>query len=250
MPFWYLLSLITILGLIWGSFVGALCSRWPKGESVANGRSRCDNCEKVIAGYDLVPLVSYLVLRGKCRNCGRKIGDEIFAIELVAASIGAICALMFPESQALAAAIFCWLLLPLAILDYSHLWLPNRLVLLLAVIGLLIGPILLPSVMLVDRILAASVGFLCLETIRLAYKKFRGHEGLGAGDPKLFAALGVWLGWEALPLALLLASVIGILIALITRQSYNSLRIAFPLGSYLAVAAVAVSWIEMSKLSM
>ena len=244
-PLWFLLVSLSILGAIWGSFVGALCSRWPKAESIATGRSHCDQCGNVIAGYDLVPVISYLVLQGRCRNCGQGIGADIIAIELVAASIGAVSALIFPEGQALAAAIFGWLLLPLVILDYSHLWLPNRLVLLLAIPGLLVGPMLLPEVTLIDRVIAASVGFLCLETIRLAYMKYRQQEGLGAGDPKLFGALGLWLGWEALPITLLLASVIGLSIALMTRQSSSKIKPAFPLGSYLAVAAFAASWMEV-----
>ena len=193
-----------------------------------------------------MPVVSYLALKGRCRNCGQEFGIETIAIELVAASIGAVSVLIFPEGQALAAAIFGWLLLPLIILDYSYLWLPNRLVLLLAVAGLFVGPMLLPEVMLVDRVMAASAGFLCLEAIRLAYQKFRGHEGLGAGDPKLFGALGLWLGWEALPLTLLLASVIGLAVALSTRQSSGQKQSAFPFGSYLAVAASAVSWIQLT----
>ena len=234
------------MGAIWGSFVGALCSRWPKGESIATGRSHCDGCAKVIARYDLVPVVSYFVLQGRCRSCRQKIAAETIAIELVAASIGAVSVLAFPEGQALAAAIFGWLLLPLIILDYSHLWLPNRLVLLLAVTGLFVGPMLLPEVMLVDRVIAALSGFLCLEAIRLAFKIFRGHEGLGAGDPKLFGALGLWLGWEAMPITLLLSSVIGLAVALSTRQSSGQIRSAFPFGSYLAVAASAVSWIHLT----
>ena len=210
------------------------------------GRSHCDGCAKVIAGYDLVPVVSYLVLQGRCRSCRQKIAAETIAIELVAASIGAVSVLAFPEGQALAAAIFGWLLLPLIILDYSHLWLPNRLVLLLAVAGLFVGPMLLPEVMFADRVIAASAGFLCLEALRLAYEKYRQQEGLGAGDPKLFGALGLWLGWEALPITLLLASVIGLVVALFTQQSSSQIKSAFPLGSYLAIAAFSAIWIEMN----
>ena len=249
LPLWFLLVSLAILGAIWGSFVAALCSRWPKGESIATGRSHCDQCGKVIAGYDLVPVVSYLALKGRCRNCGQEFGIETIAIELVSASIGAASVLIFLEGQALAAAIFGWLLLPLIILDYSHFWLPNRLVLLLAVAGLFVGPMLLPEVMLVDRVIAASSGFLCLEAIRLAYEKYRQQEGLGAGDPKLFGALGLWLGWEAMPTTLLLASVIGLSVALLTRQLSDQIKSAFPFGSYLAVAAFAASWIELSIMS-
>lgn len=247
-PTWFLLVSLSILGAIWGSFVGALCSRWPKGESIATGRSRCEGCAKVIAEYDLVPVVSFLILQGRCRNCGERIRTDTFAIELVAALIGAASALTYPEGHSLPAAIFGWLLLPLVILDYSHFWLPDKLVLLLAIAGFVMGPILLPTVMLNERIMGAFVGYLCLEAVRLVYRKLRGHEGLGAGDPKLFAALGIWLGAEALPLTLLLASAIGLSVGLAARLTTNHLKTVFPLGSYLAVSAFAVSWIEVNTI--
>lgn len=237
LPSWFLLASFVILGAIWGSFAAALCSRWPKGESVATGRSLCDHCGKRIAGYDLVPIFSYLLLNGKCRDCGQKIGVQPFATELIAASVGAASILLLPASQALAAAVFGWLLMPLIMLDHSHLWLPNRLVLLLAVAGLFAGPLLAADTTLPDRLIGMSAGFISLEAIRLAYKKYRGQDGMGAGDPKLFGALGLWLGWEALPLTLLIASMIGIAAILLARSVSAAPQSMFPFGSFLGIAA-------------
>lgn len=227
----------TILGAIWGSFVAALCSRWPQGKTTLNGRSHCDQCGQKISFYDLVPIISHLLLNGKCRNCGQEIGLASLVIETVCALIGVVALLMLPDSQAVAAAIFFWALMPLVILDYQHLWLPDRLVLLLATAGVLVAPMLTPSINVVDRIIGMSAGFLSLEVIRQVYKKYRQHDGMGAGDPKLFGALGIWLGWQALPVVLLLASGIGIALFSISGMTANHRRIALPFGSYLGVAA-------------
>jgi leader peptidase (prepilin peptidase)/N-methyltransferase len=231
------------LGAIWGSFVAALCNRWPKGESIAKGRSRCDQCGRQIAPYDLIPIASYLLLNGKCRNCGQSIGRLPIATELAAALIGTVPVLLLPESQAVAAALFGWLLLPLVILDHQHLWLPNRLVLVLAVIGFLVGPMLTPDIIIEDRFAGMLVGFLSLEIIRQAYKKFRQRDGMGAGDPKLFGALGIWLGWHAVPFTLLGASAIGLISISMSVYMINQSRTAFPLGSYLGIAAFLVALI-------
>lgn len=225
------------MGAIWGSFVAALCIRWPDGESVARGRSRCDQCGEQIAARDLIPIASYLLLKGKCRYCDQSIGLLPLATELAAAFIGAVPVLLLPESQAVAGAIFGWLLLPLIVLDHQHLWLPNRLVLLLAVMGFAVGPMLTPNITFLDRIVGPFVGFLSLEIIRQVYKQFRQRDGMGAGDPKLFAALGIWLGWQALPIVLLGGSAIGLVSVSILYLTANHHRTAFPFGSYLGVAA-------------
>lgn len=237
LPLWFLLASLAILGAIWGSFVAALCSRWPEGESIVHGRSRCDQCGVQIAFYDLLPVISFLLLNGKCRACGQKIGLMPFGIELVAMLIGAVPALMLPESQAVAAAIFGWALLPLILLDHQHLWLPNRLVILLGAVGLLVGPMLTPDIAVIDRIAGLFAGFLSLEVVRLAYKKHRQIDGMGAGDPKLFGALGIWLGWQALPITLLGASALGLILIFMTRLSGRRSQNAFPFGSYLGLAA-------------
>jgi leader peptidase (prepilin peptidase) / N-methyltransferase len=228
------------LGAIWGSFIAALCSRWPKGESVSKGRSHCDRCGGQIASYDLVPVVSFLVLKGKCRACGQNIGWLPLAIELAAMLVGFIPLLLLPADQAVAAAVFGWLLLPLIILDHQHLWLPNRLVMLLAVAGFVIGPLLTPEIALAQRVVGLVAGFMSLEIVRLAYKQFRQRDGMGAGDPKMFGALGIWLGWQALPITLLGASAIGLIVIGILRLKADQHGTAFPFGSYLGAAALVV----------
>ena len=162
------------------------------------------------------------------------------ATELIAALIGAVPVLLLPPEQAIAAVVFGWLLLPLIVLDHQHLWLPNRLVLLLAVMGVLVGPMLTPDIAWTGRATGMLAGFLSLEIIRQAYKFFRKHDGMGAGDPKLFGALGIWLGWQALPMTLLIASAIGLAVVSTLHVIAKHQRNALPFGSFLGVAAFAI----------
>jgi leader peptidase (prepilin peptidase) / N-methyltransferase len=243
LPSWFLPLFGAVLGLIWGSFAAALCSRWPVGESVIKGRSRCDTCRATLGPRDLVPLLSYIVLRGRCRHCGQSIGIRPVTIELAAASIALISAALLPPSVALGAMLFGWLLLPIMILDYDHLWIPDRLIILLAAGGILFAATLWPDISTSDRVIGAAAGFLALETIRQVYKRVRRQEGMGAADPKLFAALGLWLGWQVLPIILLAASLIGIATAIFRHSDGTENSRALPLGSFLAVAALGLAWL-------
>jgi leader peptidase (prepilin peptidase) / N-methyltransferase len=242
LPGWFLLASGVLLGLIWGSFVAVLCSRWPIGESVMKGRSRCDHCKAKIGAFDLVPLLSYIALRGRCRHCRQKIGLRPVIIELSAASIALTSILLLPPAAAVAAMLLGWLLLPIVILDHDHLWIPDRLVLVLAIGAVMAGPLLWPDVGLTDRFIGAAAGFLILEAIRQLYKILRGQEGMGAADPKLFAALGLWFGWQALPMILLGASLIGIALAIYRKAAGAESHQALPLGSFLGVAALGLAW--------
>lgn len=241
LPFWFLLTGVSILGAIWGSFVAALCDRWPRGDSISKGRSACDQCENAVAPYDLIPVVSYFLLNGKCRSCGYKFGPTPVVIELASALMGALPVLIVPETQAVAAAVFGWLLLPLIILDFRHLWLPDQLVAVLAGMALLAGPLLTPDVTMPGRLLAALAAFASLDIIRREYRRLRGEAGMGAGDPKLFGAIGLWLGWQALPITLLAASAVGIAGILFMRNTTETRQIVLPFGSYLGLAAYCIA---------
>ena len=240
LPPWFMLAGLALLGAIWGSFVGALCSRWPEGKTVATGRSRCDGCGTKISPLHLIPIFSYLFLRGKCPTCGSRFSIES---EIIASCIGVAAAFWFPAPQAVAVAFFGWLLLPLAILDFRHLWLPDKLLLLLVAVGSIFAPLLDLGITWMDRLVGALVGFLALEALRRIYRLIRRKDGMGAGDPKLLGALGFWLGWQLLPMTLLIASFLGLLTALATQASRRQSNAAYPLGLFLAIAAFAVLFI-------
>lgn len=231
-----------ILGAIFGSFIAALVSRWPQGRSVLKGRSHCDSCGAVLGPMQLVPILSYLALRGRCNVCQQTIGRDSLEIELVAAATGALALAVHPGWAGLAIATFGWLLLPLAWLDYRHYWLPHPLTAALAAGGLATGLAgIVPD--LPDRLIGGATGFAILWLTALAYRLIRGREGLGGGDPLLLGAIGLWLGWQALPLVLVLASGAGLAAALILRWRGVALTTAtrFPLGTLLAGAAWPVA---------
>lgn len=197
-----------LAGLVAGSFVATLVVRWPEGRP-ATGRSACDSCGVPLRAADLVPLLSFAVLRGRCRLCRRPIDRRHPAIELAAAVIGGLALWADSSWHGFAGALLGWFLLGAFVLDAEHLWLPDRLTLPLLGLGLWLG-----HGSFADRCIGAAAGGGLLLLLALAYRRFRGRDGLGLGDVKLVAALGAWLGWQALPGLLLGASACGLLLAL------------------------------------
>lgn len=233
------IAFAALAGLILGSFIATLVLRWPAGRSVL-GRSQCDACGRPLGGFDLVPLLSALAARGRCRTCSVPIDRFHSRVEAGAALIGAVALALMPGTTGWLWALFGWLLLPLALLDARHFWLPDRLNALLAVAGLLLaGPLF--EAALLDRWIGAVAGGIVLAFLAWAYRRTRGAEGMGGGDPKLVAAIGCWTGWQALPLLLLLASAGGIGWAILAqRKGDPSLaERPVPFGVFLCIAAFA-----------
>lgn len=230
-----------LIGLIIGSFLATLILRWPEGRSVITGRSSCDHCGHQLRARELIPVVSFLIQSGKCRQCGSKIASDHVAIEMAAALIGGLALFAAPDVQGLAGAGFGWLLLTLAALDVKHHWLPDRLTVILALSGLL-ASLLIVSPTFLDRLTGGLAGYAALAIVAAAYKYIRGRDGLGGGDPKMLGAIGCWLGWQALPLVILGASLVGILVAISWRLRGESVtrESMLPLGSLMAVAAFPI----------
>jgi leader peptidase (prepilin peptidase)/N-methyltransferase len=227
-----------LLGAILGSFIATVLIRWPQGRSVIAGRSRCDSCGKPLGPGDLVPILSYAALHGKCRACGVRIDRRHFAVELAAATLGLIALVAHPlPLAAITLGFGLWLLL-LAMLDLEHQWLPDRLTLPLVPLGLAaawagFGPPLM------ERAIGAVAGWAALFLIALAYRRLRGREGMGGGDPKLLAAIGAWVGALQLPFVLLGAGLLGLAAILLMRLRGEevSATTRLPLGTLMAVAA-------------
>jgi leader peptidase (prepilin peptidase)/N-methyltransferase len=236
LPPWLWVVLGVVLGSIAGSFLSTLVVRWPQGRSLG-GRSTCDGCGQAVTAARLVPLLSYALLRGRCDGCGASIDPRHPLVEAAAAIIGGLALFLAPGGVGLAGALFGWLLLTLAILDLQHFWLPNRLTAALALIGLA-GGVLGLAPALSDRIVGGAAGFGMLAAIGFAYARLRGRGGLGQGDPKLLGAIGLWLGWQALPLVLLGASLIGL--AAVAARVLAGKPVAatdrVPLGTLMALA--------------
>lgn len=229
-----------VAGLLIGSFVAALTWRWPAGRSIVSGRSHCDHCNAPLRPLDLVPVVSFVLLGGRCRACSGRISPRHLWIELAAGGIGALALAAAPNVTGVLGAAFGWALLALVVLDIEHFWLPDRIVLPLLVAGLaasLSGP---PS--LADRLIGAAAGYAALATIAAVYRSRTGRTGLGGGDPKLLAAIGAWLGWRALPLVVVAAAVVGLALVAVDwiRGRPVNLQSRVPLGALLASAAFAL----------
>lgn len=235
-----------ILGAIFGSFIGALVSRWPTGRSVLTGRSQCDSCGAVLKAWQLIPLVSHVLLRGRCTACGAAIGRQSLLIELAAALIGAASLALHPGTEGLAIACFGWLLLPLAVLDLQHYWLPHPLTAALALGSLASMALGIPPDG-TSRLIGAGAGLGTLSLVALLYRLARQREGLGGGDPLLLGAIGLWLGWQALPIVLMIASGLGLVVALVLQRRGHDLDAAsrFPLGTLMALAAWPVALLTL-----
>ncbi|APG63526.1 hypothetical protein LPB140_03175 [Sphingorhabdus lutea] len=238
-----------IFGAIMGSFIGALVTRWPRAISLSSGRSQCDACQYKLRVADLIPIFSVLLLRGKCRHCGNKI-DPIHQIsEMSAMIIGGLSFMTLPIFDAFWFALFAWILLPLIILDARHLWLPNLLILILAIAGMIRLFFLGDTHFILVNILFAAASFAILEGIRMAYKIIYGRHGMGGGDPKLIGAIMLWLPMLYLPYLLFLSSGLGILWAIYANRSdvknkgAKAVILHIPFGSFLAAAAIFLLYI-------
>lgn len=231
-------TILGVLGALVGSFVAALVIRWPQGRSVLTGRSHCDSCDAPLGPLDLIPLLSTLLLRGRCRRCGKAIDPLHWQIECVALAIGVSAGGLLGGSDALFVAIFGWLLLALAALDITDFWLPDRLTIMFAAVGLAggLGAMHPP---LADRLIGGAAGFGALWAIAFVYKAYRGREGLGGGDPKLLGAIGLWIGWRLLPVVIVLAAMIGLGVVLFWMLTGRGARRddRLPFGALLAIAA-------------
>jgi leader peptidase (prepilin peptidase)/N-methyltransferase len=223
-----------IAGAIAGSFIATICIRWPQGKQASSGRSRCDACNRTLSGLELVPIFSWFVTQGRCRTCGAPIPRLHLWVEGAAAVLTALAIAIEPNVHGAALAMFWLLLLGPAVLDARHHWLPDPLTLVLAIVGLAVGGVATGAA-LVDRLLGGAAGFLSRWLIARSYQRSRGREGLGAGDPKLLGAIGLWTGALVLPTILLIAALGGLAVAVMQGRGRLD---RLPFGSLLACAAI------------
>lgn len=205
-----------LIGLVVGCFLGLVSVRWPADEDVAIRRSHCRTCRRTLSWPDLVPVASYLWTRGRCRTCAAPIPIKYPLIELAAGGIGVWAALAGstpPES--ILTALLGWQLLLIAVIDFEHAWLPDRLTLPLLATGLIAAAVL-DRTPLVDAGIGAVTGLVTLWLIGVAYRRWPGGDGLG-DSPILFAAGGAWVGWSGLPMVFLIACLTGLGLVLADR---------------------------------
>ena len=236
-----------LLGLAFGSFLNVCLSRWPQGESIVHPRSHCRQCDHTLAWWENVPLISWLVLRGRCRGCGAWIGWRYPLVELAVGVLWGystwqvLDSSMYPDFlpvfyydglvRIVGNFVLYWMLVALAMLDAENLWLPDRITLPGIASGFLIVVLrgtLSAAMPIVDKsgsmkyaaeraalgcILAIAAGAVLMLLIRWIYWLVRRREGLGLGDVKLMAMLGAWLGLPGALLAFGLGIVLGAVVA-------------------------------------
>lgn len=255
-------SLLGLLGLLIGSFLNVVIYRLPVmmeaqwkaecaemlGQPVPEiapfnllvPRSRCQKCRHPIGWLENIPLISYIVLRGKCSACHSPISLRYPAVELATGVLFFFCAWHWGlTATALAWCGFAAALLALAMIDWDTTLLPDDMTLPLLWAGLVAAALSLTRVTLHDSVWGAVGGYLSLWLVYWAFKLATGKEGMGFGDFKLFAALGAWFGWQALIPIILMASVIGAVVGIAMKFS-SGLREGgyIPFGPFLAGAGL------------
>ncbi len=257
-----LVIVAALLGLIIGSFLNVVIHRLPMmmeqewrsqcAELLGTGepqqapaerfdlltpRSRCPQCGHKITALENIPLLSYLVLRGKCSACGNRISMRYPVVELLSAALSAVVAWHYGLGWPMAGALLLtWALIALSLIDFDKQLLPDSITLpfLWLGVGLSLFGLYTNTV---SSVIGAMAGYLALWTVYHLFRLLTGKEGMGYGDFKLLALLGAWMGWEMLPLIVLLSSVVGAVIGIIlilTRGQDKSIPI--PFGPYLAIA--------------
>lgn len=260
------ISCVVLLGLIVGSFLNVVIHRLPKmmdrewrvfcaelGEqtlpaeemfNLTTPRSRCPSCANPVRAIDNIPIFSYLLLRGKCHHCGVPISMRYPIVEALSGALSGYIAWRFGVSFAtLAALLFCWALIALTFIDADTQLLPDQITQPLIWLGILVNlGGLFTDIQ--SSIIGAVAGYLALWSVYWLFKLVTGKEGMGYGDFKLLAAIGAWLGWQMLPLVILLSSlvgaVIGVSLILFARHARSQ---PIPFGPYLAGGGIiALLW--------
>lgn len=260
------IATFTVLGLLVGSFLNVVIYRlpvmmqrsWesqcqelleleqpPKGKfNLVKPDSRCPHCETPIGVLENIPVISYLLQRGRCKHCNGPIAIRYPLIELLTAVMSGVTAWHFGFGwTALFAVILTWSLIAMSFIDIDHQLLPDDITLPFLWLGMLLSLFGLYTDM-SSAIIGAIAGYLSLWLVYHLFKLLTGKEGMGYGDFKLFALFGAWLGWQALPLILLLSSLVGaaVGITLILFRGRDR-QLPIPFGPYLAAAGwIALLW--------
>jgi leader peptidase (prepilin peptidase)/N-methyltransferase len=240
-PLGFVIAALALLGLMVGSFLNVCIFRIPLGQSIVHPPSRCMKCGNALRWYHNVPVVSWLVLRGRCGFCGEPVSARYPAVELLTGVVFALHGLAFePGPLMLVRLVFAAVLIVLAFIDIDHRILPDSMTLTGIPLGVLASLWLPPGWR--DSLIGIAIGGGSLWLIAEGYYRWRKVEGMGMGDVKMLAMIGAVLGWRAVVVTLVLSSCSGALVgaAMMTRTK-DGMRYALPFGTFLSLGALAAS---------
>jgi leader peptidase (prepilin peptidase)/N-methyltransferase len=227
---------VTALGLIIGSYLNVVVYRLPRGESTVWPGSHCTSCGAAIRARDNLPVVSYLLLRGRCRSCATPISWRYPAIEALTGLLFLACLLRFGlQLETPAALLFCCLMIVLAAIDIEHMLLLDRLTLPGLALGLLWQLWIPWAGGLLGGLLGAALGGGILLAISGAWYLLRREEGMGLGDVKMLAMVGAFLGWKGVIVTLFVSTLSGAIVGIaVARRSGDGFKAKLPFGAFLA----------------
>jgi len=237
----YQIAILAVLGLAVGSFLNVCIHRIPRGQSLNSPPSRCPFCEYRLRWIDNIPVLSYLLLGGRCRKCRARISIRYPIVELITMALFVIHGVVFGWSALLVPRLaFACAMVVLFAVDLEHQLLPNAITLPGIVVGLIASAVLPPGI--VDALIGAAIGGGVLWLIGEAYFRYSGQEGMGGGDVKMLAMIGAFLGWKLVLVTLVLSSVAGSLIGLsVIVLRKGGMKYALPYGTFLALGALVAS---------
>ena len=237
------LIFVIILGALWGSFANVCIIRMPQGKGVVVGRSFCVKCNKKIQWFDNIPIISYLLLKFKCRNCKTKISFQYFLVETISLINFLVLYLIFGISlTTLFLIILSVVFLIIFFIDLKHYIIPNTLTYSMMILGFVksfdpnLDPIF-PNFL--NSLIGGLLGYGIIWSIIYFYRQFKKKEGMGLGDAKLFAVVGFWFGWISIPFVVFLSSIIALLSVLpdLLRSS-KKLSSQIPFGPFIILGTI------------
>ena len=246
---------VIILGGLWGSFANVCIYRLPLDEGVVSGRSYCPKCNNQITWIDNIPILSYFLLSGKCRKCKKKISPQYVLVEFL--SILFFTIIYFLYGITLTTLLLIILSLSFIIIffiDLKHFIIPNEITFSMMVLGFIksFDPnlnSLFPNY--INSLIGGLLGYGIIWSIIFFYKQLRKKEGMGLGDAKLFAVIGFWFGWIAIPFIIFLSSVIALLSVVPSLlKNSKSMSSQIPFGPYIIIGTLVYLFFENSFKSL
>ena len=239
----YYLAFI-IFGSLWGSFANVCIYRLPENKNVITGRSSCPNCKNKIPWYDNIPLLSFILLMGKCRLCKKPIDLQYFIVELISAiSFVSIYYFFGLTITALLLLILSIFFIIIFFIDLKHFIIPNELTFPLMIIGFIksfdpnLNQTIFPNY--INSLIGGLVGYSIIWLIIFIYKKIRNKEGMGLGDAKLLAVVGFWFGWVSIPFVIFISSAVALILVIpsILNKS-RKMSSEIPFGPYIIIGCI------------